>query len=87
MVILDEPNSNLDSAGEQALQNALITLRKRGAITIIVAHRPAVLGCVDHILMMADGHMQAYGPKEAILAQLAAKPSAAIQKPPTERRA
>lgn len=87
MVILDEPNSNLDSAGEQALQISLMKLRKRGAITIIVAYRPAVLGYVDHILMMADGHMQAYGPKEAMLKQLASKPLATIQNPEKERRA
>ena len=87
MVVLDEPNSNLDSVGEIALQNALTSLRQRGAIVIIVAHRPAVLFCVDHILMMAEGHMQAYGPKEAMLKKLAAKPLNAIQQHQNERMA
>ena len=82
MVILDEPNSNLDATGEQALQNAMIALRNRGAVVLVVAHRPSVLACADQILVMADGTMQAYGPKETMVERLIAKPSIAAPHQP-----
>ncbi|RVE93027.1 type I secretion system permease/ATPase [Sinorhizobium meliloti] len=70
LVVLDEPNSNLDAEGEQALSEAIMSVRSRGGIVIVVAHRPSALASVDLVLMMNEGRMQAYGPKEQVLGQV-----------------
>ncbi len=67
LVLLDEPNANLDSEGENALTQAILGVRQRGGICVVVAHRPSALAAVDLILMMADGRAQAFGPKEEVL--------------------
>jgi ABC-type protease/lipase transport system fused ATPase/permease subunit len=67
LVALDEPNSNLDVEGEEALTKAILGVRARGGIVIIVAHRPSALAAVDHVLVMMRGAQQAFGPKEEIL--------------------
>ncbi|MCG5483199.1 MAG: type I secretion system permease/ATPase [Sinorhizobium meliloti] len=69
-VVLDEPNSNLDAEGEQALSEAIMSVRSRGGIVIVVAHRPSALASVDLVLMMNEGRMQAFGPKEQVLGQV-----------------
>jgi ATP-binding cassette subfamily C protein len=70
LVVLDEPNSNLDTEGDEALSRAVRSARARGAIVIVVAHRPIGIEAVDQILVMKDGRMQAFGPKETVLAQV-----------------
>ena len=70
LVVLDEPNSNLDAEGEQALSEAILGVRARGGIVIVVAHRPSALASVDLVLMMSEGRMQAFGPKDEVLAQI-----------------
>jgi ABC-type protease/lipase transport system fused ATPase/permease subunit len=65
--VLDEPNANLDNEGEAALQTAIGTLKARGAIVIVIAHRPAVLEQCDKILVLANGAQQGFGPRDAIL--------------------
>ncbi|MDW9922829.1 type I secretion system permease/ATPase [Sinorhizobium meliloti] len=70
LVVLDEPNSNLDAEGEQALSEAIMSVRSRGGIVIVVAHRPSALASVDLVLMMNEGRMQAFGPKEQVLGQV-----------------
>ena len=79
LVVLDEPNSNLDGEGEQALTEAILGVRRRGGIAIVVAHRPSALAGVDRMLVLADGRVQAFGPKEEIMARLLRqqKPAAA----------
>jgi ATP-binding cassette subfamily C protein len=67
LVVLDEPNANLDSEGEVALQNVLRELKGRGAIVVIISHRPAVLEQCDKILVLGNGAQQAFGPHDAIL--------------------
>jgi PrtD family type I secretion system ABC transporter len=67
LVVLDEANANLDSEGEAALQAAIGGLKARGAIVIVIAHRPAVLEQCDKILVLANGTQQAFGPRDAIL--------------------
>jgi PrtD family type I secretion system ABC transporter len=67
LVVLDEPNANLDSEGENALTQAILGVRQRGGICVVVAHRPSALAALDLILMMADGRAQAFGPKDEIL--------------------
>jgi ATP-binding cassette subfamily C protein len=71
LVILDEPNSNLDAEGEAALTAAIAGVRARGGIAVVVAHRPSVLAAVDHLLVLANGQVQAFGPKEKVLTTLA----------------
>jgi PrtD family type I secretion system ABC transporter len=67
LVILDEPNSNLDAEGEAALTVAIQAVRARGGIAIVVAHRPSALASLDQVLVMANGRIQAFGPKNEIL--------------------
>jgi PrtD family type I secretion system ABC transporter len=61
LVVLDEPNSNLDGAGEIALAQALSALRKEGVTTVVVTHRPSLIAHVDKILVLAAGRVQQYG--------------------------
>src|ERR1041385_4941549 len=64
LIVLDEPNSNLDSEGDEALTRAVRGARERGAIVVVVAHRPVGIEGVDQLLVLKDGRMQAFGPKE-----------------------
>ncbi len=68
LVVLDEPNSNLDAEGDMALSEAISGVRRRGGIVIVIAHRPSSLESVDLVLMMSDGRAQAIGPKDQVLA-------------------
>ena len=70
LVVLDEPNSNLDVEGEQALTKAILGVRSRGGIVVVVAHRPNALAAVDQLMTMAGGTQQAFGPKDEILSRL-----------------
>lgn len=67
IVILDEPNANLDEAGEKALSKALIEARERNIAVIVISHRPSVLSVVDKILVVQDGAVAAFGKKEEVL--------------------
>jgi ATP-binding cassette subfamily C protein len=67
LVVLDEPNSNLDSEGEEALTTALMNVRSRGGIAIVIAHRPSALAAVDDVLVLSQGRQQAFGPKDDVL--------------------
>jgi ATP-binding cassette, subfamily C, bacterial PrsD len=69
-VVLDEPNSNLDIDGEMALAGAISSVRQRGGIVIVVAHRPSTLSSVDLVLAMRDGQALAFGPKDLVLAKV-----------------
>ena len=70
LIVLDEPNSNLDTEGDEALTRAVRAARQRGAIVVVVAHRPVGIEAVDQILVLKDGRVQALGPKEQVLAQV-----------------
>jgi PrtD family type I secretion system ABC transporter len=70
LIVLDEPNSNLDSEGDEALTGAIRSARERGAIVVVVAHRPVGIEAVDQLLVLKDGRMQAFGPKETVLGQV-----------------
>lgn len=65
-VILDEPNANLDEAGEMALSNALKMAKENGTTVIVISHRPSVLSVVDKILLLQDGTVAAFGTPEEI---------------------
>jgi len=76
LVVLDEPNSNLDGDGDAALAQAIQNVRARGGIVVMITHRPAALGPISHILMLRGGAMEAFGERDEILAKLAPKPGA-----------
>lgn len=72
LIVLDEPNSNLDSDGETALTAAIRAMRARGSIVIVIAHRPSALAAVDTVLFMKDGRADAFGPKDEVLQKVLA---------------
>lgn len=67
LVVLDEPNSNLDAEGDAALTRAILSIRERGGIAVVVAHRPSALEGVDMALAMVNGGMAGFGTKEDVL--------------------
>lgn len=71
LVVLDEPNSNLDAEGEAALSSAILALKQRGAMVVVVAHRPSAITHVDKLLMLVDGEVRAYGPRDEVLNKIA----------------
>jgi ATP-binding cassette subfamily C protein len=75
LIVLDEPDSNLDSDGERALAEAVIEARQRGAIVIVIAHRPSALAGVDQILVMNQGRVAEIGAKEKVLPNLMPRPA------------
>jgi ATP-binding cassette subfamily C protein len=75
LVVLDEPNSNLDAEGEAALTRAVLGIRSRGGIAIVIAHRPSALSAVDMVGVIQSGKLAAFGPKSEILAQHARPPA------------
>ena len=81
LVVLDEPNSNLDNDGEGALRQAITNLKTRGAIVVLIAHRPSVLAVCDHILVLANGEQKDFGSRDEIMQRMtrpvAAPPAAA----------
>lgn len=77
LVVLDEPNSNLDSDGDAALNKAVLSVRARGGVVVVVAHRPVGIESVDLILVLKDGRAQAFGPKDAVLGQVLQRPISA----------
>jgi PrtD family type I secretion system ABC transporter len=73
LVVLDEPNSNLDNDGELALHQAIVDLKARGAIIVLIAHRPSTLAVCDTVLVLANGVQQAFGPRVEIMRQITAR--------------
>lgn len=70
IVVLDEPNSNLDAAGDAALTDALTALRKAGASVVVMAHRPSALLAMNKLLVLDAGKVAHFGPKSEVLAAL-----------------
>lgn len=70
LLVLDEPNSNLDEAGERALLQTLVELKAANKTIFVIAHRASLLAVVDKILLLVNGALQAYGPRDKVLASL-----------------
>ena len=70
LVVLDEPNSNLDDAGEAALVQAVRKLKAEGCTVVLVTHRPSILGAVDKLLFLKDGVQHLFGPRDQVLKTL-----------------
>lgn len=72
LIVLDEPNSNLDAEGEAALTSAIKLMRETGSIVIVVAHRPSAISAVDQLLVIKEGQQVAFGPKDEVLPKISA---------------
>lgn len=70
LVMLDEPNSNLDEQGEHALEKALMQLKQKRSTVLIITHRNSVLSKVDKLLILKDGALAVYGPRDQVIAHL-----------------
>ena len=70
LVVLDEPSSNLDSDGDTALLSCIAELKKRGTTVVMISHRPNTLGAVDKLLLLRDGAVEMFGPRDEIIGRL-----------------
>jgi ABC-type protease/lipase transport system fused ATPase/permease subunit len=70
LVVLDEPNANLDGEGEEALVRALRELKQAGVTTIVIAHRPSLLAGMDKLLVLREGAVDMFGPRAEIMARV-----------------
>ncbi|WP_228126838.1 type I secretion system permease/ATPase [Candidatus Viadribacter manganicus] len=77
LVVLDEPNSHLDAEGEAALTGAIQAVRARGGVVVVMAHRAGVINVVDKLMLMREGRIVEFGPRQAVLAKLQAAAGAA----------
>ncbi len=74
LVVLDEPNSNLDDVGEQALAQALSRLKQRGCTVVVITHRVGILSLTDRIMVLNEGLLVLDGPRDEVLAKLNQRP-------------
>jgi ATP-binding cassette subfamily C exporter for protease/lipase len=79
LVVLDEPNANLDDVGEAALSRAVQQMRSNGTTVVLVTHRPGAVALADRLLLLTDGVVQAEGPRDAVLAAIRASAQAQAQ--------
>jgi PrtD family type I secretion system ABC transporter len=70
LVVLDEPNANLDSEGEEALSAGINQLKQAGTTVVLVSHRPSLMRCADKLAVLRDGSLDLFGPREQVLARL-----------------
>lgn len=77
LIVLDEPNSNLDDVGEVALVKAVQDLKQQGKTVFLITHRMSIIGCADRILLLFDGAIQRYGSRQEVIAALQPKPASA----------
>jgi ABC-type protease/lipase transport system fused ATPase/permease subunit len=75
LIVLDEPNANLDNEGDAALERALRAAKQRGAIVVLVAHRPSALAACDKVLFLANGLQQAFGLRDEVLQKILVQPA------------
>ena len=79
LVVLDEPNANLDVEGEAAVVRAIAGVRERGGIAVVIVHRPSAIGVIDRVLVMENGRQKAFGPRDEVLSQVLRQPVPAAQ--------
>ena len=81
LIVLDEPNSNLDTVGDAALASAIVQMKAQGCTVVLVTHRSAALAQADKLMVLNEGHLQAYGPSQEVLRAL----SGQREQPPQAR--
>ncbi len=88
LLVLDEPNANLDDVGEAALYQTVARLKAAGKTVFLITHRPGAVALADRLLLLREGQVQAEGPREAVIAALQVGPGAAVaaQQPPVQDR-
>jgi ABC-type protease/lipase transport system fused ATPase/permease subunit len=69
-VILDEPNANLDAEGEEALMRAIEALKRSGSTVVIISHKAGVFRAADKMLVLREGRVELFGPREQVMARL-----------------
>jgi ATP-binding cassette subfamily C protein len=74
IVVMDEPNANLDGEGDAALTRAIQSIRERQGIAVVIAHRPSALQAVNLIALIHDGLLKDFGPKQEVLQKLSPRP-------------
>src|ERR1700723_1419986 len=82
LIVLDEPDSNLDTEGDEALTRAVRSARERGAVAVVVAHRPVGIEAVDMLLVLKEGRVHAFGPKDTVLGQVLQRVAPPTAPPP-----
>src|SRR5450830_971639 len=80
LIVLDEPNSNLDTVGEAALASAIVQMKAQGSSVILVTHRSSALAQADKLLVLNEGHLQAFGPSQDVLRALSGQQDAPKEK-------
>jgi len=83
--VLDEPNSNLDESGEKALVEAVKALKAQGKTVVLITHRMSTLAVVDKVLVLADGALAAYGPRDEVFKAMQGQAQAQAGTAPTRR--
>lgn len=86
LIVLDEPNSNLDDQGEQALAAAIQRIKQEGTTLFVVSHRPSILKSIDKLLVMKDGQVQVFGPKDEVMKHLAQQKAGGAATVPAARQ-
>lgn len=81
MIVLDEPNSNLDDMGEAALVRAVLGMKQRGKTVVLITHRTSIINAVDKLMVLRDGTMQMYGPRDQVLQALMQAQQPAVPAP------
>ncbi len=87
LIVLDEPNSNLDDVGEQALLAAIVDLRKRGKTIVVITHRTSIIAGTNKLLLLREGVLQMFGPTNQVLAELGKQQQQAQQALLAQRQA
>ena len=83
LLVLDEPNSNLDDDGERMLVEVIDRVRQRGASVLMITHRPALVAAADKLLVLKDGVIDRFGAREAVMRGLNAPPVQLLRRPQT----
>ena len=85
LVVLDEPNASLDGAGDEALNQAILSVRQRGGVVIVITHRPAALSQVDLVAIMDSGRLKNLGPRDEVLQSVMKRNDRARARPGARR--
>jgi ATP-binding cassette, subfamily C, bacterial len=85
LVVLDEPNANLDAEGEASVVEAIKSVQARKGVAIVIAHRPSAVAAVDLILAMKNGEMVAFGPRDEVFGKILKNANNVVQHPAAAR--